>query len=342
MLAIPAGPLALPVAPVLLLLAVWGASWSASRLASNAADKAHAGNAVFHAALIGLVAARLVHLGLHADLYIAEPWSAVDVRDGGWHLPCGLLAGVAWLAWRGLRAPLLRRPLAVGGLAGMVFWVAASAATDLGQAKAMPALVLTELDSAAQISLSQAARGRPAVVSLWASWCGPCRQEMPMLAAAQQRESVVGLLFVNQGESHGAVRAYLSDQDLPLREVLLDPGSKLGPAVGSRGLPTTLFYDVEGRLVDAHFGVLNAAALEVRLRQLRARRWRAARLTEPEGTHERRHFDTSADRRRTRCPCGSVALGRAAHRRAGLRRGPAVTGAAGALRRQPRHRAGGR
>jgi len=67
------------------------------------------------------------------------------------------------------------------------------------------------------------------------------------------------------------VRAYLNNQDLPRREVLLDAGSKLGPAVGSRGSPTTLFYDVEGRLVDAHFGVLNTAALEARLRQLRAR-----------------------------------------------------------------------
>jgi thiol-disulfide isomerase/thioredoxin len=271
MLSFPLGPVALPVAPVLLLLAVWGASWLASRLAPDAAGKGHAGNAVFHAALIGLVAARLVHLGLHADLYTAAPWSALDVRDGGWHLPSGVLAGVAWLAWRGLRMPLLRRPLAVGGLAGMAFWVSASAATGLGQAKGMPALVLTEFDGAAQTSLSQAARGRPVVVNLWASWCGPCRQEMPMLAAAQQRESAVGFLFVNQGESHGAVQVYLTDQDLPLREVLLDVGSKLGPAVGSRGLPTTLFYDIEGRLVDAHFGVLNAAALEARLRQLRAR-----------------------------------------------------------------------
>jgi hypothetical protein len=65
---------------------------------------------------------------------------------------------------------------------------------------------------------------------------------------------------------------YLTDQGLPLREVLLDRGSKLGPAVGSRGLPTTLFYDARGRLVDAHFGVLNAAALESRLRQLRTTR----------------------------------------------------------------------
>lgn len=91
-----------------------------------------------------------------------------------------------------------------------------------------------------------------------------------MLAAAQQREASVGFLFVNQGESEGAVRAYLTDQDLPLREVLLDAGSTLGPAVGSRGLPTTLFYDAGGRQIDAHVGVLSAAALESRLRRLRA------------------------------------------------------------------------
>ena len=92
---------------------------------------------------------------------------------------------------------------------------------------------------------------------------------MLLLAAAQQRESVVGVMFVNQGESDRAVRAYQVEQGLPLRELLLDAGSKLGPAIGSRGLPTTLFYDARGRQVDAHFGVLNAAALESRLRSLR-------------------------------------------------------------------------
>lgn len=272
MLSISLGPVALPVAPVLLLLAVWGASWMASRMAPSGADDSNptaAGNAMLNAALIGLLAARLTHLGLNADLYVATPWSALDVRDGGWYVPTGVLAGAAWLAWRGLRMPVLRRPVAVGALAGMVFWIAASAATSLGQARELPALVFTELNGTANVTLAQAARGRPVVVNLWASWCGPCRQEMPMLAAAQQRESAVGFLFVNQGESDSAVRAYLTDQGLPLREVLLDAGSKLGPAVGSRGLPTTLFYDAKGRQVDAHFGVLNAAALESRLRQLR-------------------------------------------------------------------------
>ena len=93
-----------------------------------------------------------------------------------------------------------------------------------------------------------------------------------MFAAAQQREAQIGFLFVNQGESDAAVRSYLASLGLPLREVLLDAGSKLGPAVGSRGLPTTLFYDARGKLVDAHFGVLNAPALESRLRTLRETR----------------------------------------------------------------------
>lgn len=275
MLSLSLGPIALPVAPVLLLLAVWGASWLASLVASGGTEKGHptvAGNAVFNAALIGLLAARLAHLALHADLYATTPWSVMDVRDGGWHLPTGVMAGAAWLAWQGWRSPALRRPLAVGSFSGMAFWIAATAATSLGQSKELPELVFSELDTATEVSLSQAARGRPLVVNLWASWCGPCRQEMPMLAAAQQHETVVGFLFVNQGESDSAVRAYLTDQGLALREVLLDRGSKLGPAVGSRGLPTTLFYDARGRLVDAHFGVLNAAALESRLRQLRTTR----------------------------------------------------------------------
>ena len=89
-----------------------------------------------------------------------------------------------------------------------------------------------------------------------------------MLAAAQQRETAVGFLFVNQGESAAAVQTYLQQQGLPLREVLLDKGSTLGQAIGSRGVPITLFFDAQGRQVDAHFGVLNAAALQSRLRQL--------------------------------------------------------------------------
>lgn len=272
MLSISMGPLALPVAPLILLLAVWGSSWLASSLASGTGDKDRAGaagNAVLNAALLGLLAARLTYLGLHAGLYLASPWSAVDIRDGGWHAPTGAVVGAAWLLWRGVRMPALRRPLTGGVLVGIAFWLIASMTTR-GNAQTLPTQSLIELDRGTSVTLLQAARGRPVVVNLWASWCGPCREEMPLLAAAQERESSVGFLFVNQGESDAFVRAYLARQGLQLREVLLDTESQLGPAVGSRGLPTTLFYDAKGRQVDAHFGVLNAAALESRLRTLRA------------------------------------------------------------------------
>jgi thiol-disulfide isomerase/thioredoxin len=270
-LSISLGSVALPLAPLLLLLSIGLASWIAGRLAGPGQAGA-AGNGVFGAAFAGLLAARLVHLALHLDLYAAAPLAAIDVRDGGWHGSAGMLAGVAWLVWRGWRSPPLRWPLGGGLLAGLLLWTAGTLALQAPGHDTLPTLELTELESARTIALPQAARQRPVVVNLWASWCGPCRQEMPVLAAAQQRETAIGFLFVNQGESAATVKAFLAAQALPLREVLLDTRSTLGPAVGSRGLPTTLFYDTQGRLVGAHIGVLNAAALEGRLRELRESR----------------------------------------------------------------------
>lgn len=113
------------------------------------------------------------------------------------------------------------------------------------------------------------ATGRPRIVNLWASWCGPCRAEMPLLARTQHLETGLDVLFVNQGESAAAVRAYLTDTSLALRHVWLDDARALGRTVGSTGLPTTLFYDAQGRLVSRHFGILTAVALETKLRALR-------------------------------------------------------------------------
>jgi thiol-disulfide isomerase/thioredoxin len=272
MLSLSLGPIALPLAPVLLLIAIWGSSRLASRLAREGADQApgeQAGRTVTHAALLGLVAARLTYLAWHADAYMASPWAAFDLRDGGWSAPAGVVASVAWLAWRGLNTPWLRRPLAVSGTAGVAFWWLATMASGLAGTHSLPPVQLVRIEDARVLGLTEAARGRPVVVNLWASWCGPCRVEMPVLAAAQRRDTAVGFLFVNQGESPAAVQSYLRQQVLPLREVLLDSGSSLGQAIGSRGLPITLFFDAKGRQVDAHFGILNAAALESRLRQLR-------------------------------------------------------------------------
>ncbi len=265
MLSFSLGPLGLPVAPVLLLAALVLAGWVADRGAPGEAP----GAAVYQAALIGLLAARLVHLALHAELYLAAPLALFDLRDGGWSAPAGAAAGAAWLAWRGWRRPRWRRPLAWAALAGLALWMAGAALTGRFERPPLPATALLPLDGGPALDLRHAAAGRPVVVNLWASWCGPCRAEMPTLAAAQQREPRVGFLFVNQGEPEATVRRYLASLGTPLREVLRDPASGLGQAVGSPALPTTLFYDAQGRLVDAHVGVLNGPALEARLRALR-------------------------------------------------------------------------
>lgn len=274
MLSLPLGPLSLPVAPLLLLAAAWAASRLAARLTPPAELKPAAADGVWHALLAGLAGARLGHLALNAQAYAAQPWAAVDIRDGGWHLASGLVAAAAWLAWRLRRPTELRRPLAFAAGAGLAVWTAAQVLVDQLQPQLLPALPLVALDDGRGADLARLGDGRPMVVNLWATWCGPCRVEMPVLAAAQQRESghpqPVRIVFVNQGERAGQVRAYLRAQGLTIGDVWLDEAARAGPALGSRGLPTTLFFDAEGRRVGAHLGVLNAAALQGRLRALRA------------------------------------------------------------------------
>ena len=132
----------------------------------------------------------------------------------------------------------------------------------------LPALALTTLVGAST-NLAALADGKPMVVNLWASWCPPCRREMPVLAAAQQRETGVRFVFVNQGEEGATAQRYLSAGRLDLANVLLDPGAALGREVGSGALPTTLFYDANGRLIDTHLGELSAASLASKLNSLR-------------------------------------------------------------------------
>jgi thiol-disulfide isomerase/thioredoxin len=132
----------------------------------------------------------------------------------------------------------------------------------------LPTVLLTTL-AGEPVDLAGLAAGQPLVVNLWASWCPPCRREMPVLAAAQQQETGVRFVFANQGEGAATAQRYLSASQLALANVVLDPGTALGKAVGSTALPTTLFYDAKGRLVDTHLGELSAASLASKLKQLR-------------------------------------------------------------------------
>jgi thiol-disulfide isomerase/thioredoxin len=270
MTSIPLGPLALPTAPLLVLVASLLATWLADRWTAPAPGARRAGGVLTQAVLLALLAARLAHVLQHADAYGAEPLLVLDLRDGGWHAAAGVAAGLGWVAWQAWRQAAWRRALAAGAAAGLVLWGAGSAMLQALAPVALPNLNVTDLASGQTVALPTVAPGRPVVLNLWATWCGPCRREMPMLAAAQARHPGVAFVFVNQGESADTVRRHLATEGLALDRVLLDRPSALGPALGSGGLPTTVFFDAQGRHAGAHMGLLNRAALDARVHALQA------------------------------------------------------------------------
>ncbi|MCQ3971575.1 TlpA family protein disulfide reductase, partial [Klebsiella pneumoniae] len=92
---------------------------------------------------------------------------------------------------------------------------------------------------------------------------------MPVLAEAQARESDTLFLFVNQGEGEGEINRFLETAGLSLDNVLLDSRGRLGQHVGSTALPTTLFYNADGRQVSSHLGELSHASLARALEKLK-------------------------------------------------------------------------
>jgi thiol-disulfide isomerase/thioredoxin len=178
------------------------------------------------------------------------------------------------LLWRADRLPQARGALVVGAGSGLALWAALNGALALGQlpasARELPPVALRALGGdATPRPLTELLDGRPMVVNLWATWCGSCRSELPVPAAAQRARPDVRFVFANQGEVPEVVQRHLATERLALQDVWLDIGSGLGPALGSRGLPTTVLFDADGARVDAHVGLLNAAALQARLA-----RWR--------------------------------------------------------------------
>jgi cytochrome c biogenesis protein CcmG/thiol:disulfide interchange protein DsbE len=96
----------------------------------------------------------------------------------------------------------------------------------------------------------RALRGYPAVVNVWASWCGPCRFEFHHLQEAAARYGRrVAFLGVDSEDSDDAASTFLEEAPVPYPSYT-DPGKEIAESIGaSHGFPDTAFYDRRGRLV---------------------------------------------------------------------------------------------
>lgn len=111
-------------------------------------------------------------------------------------------------------------------------------------------------------------RGRPVVVNFWATWCPPCRAEMPDFQAVHQDFSGRAVLLgVNQGESAQDITSYAAEVGITY-PMLVDADSQINQAYGIRALPTTIFIDANGVVREVYSGILNKAILESRVNNL--------------------------------------------------------------------------
>lgn len=107
----------------------------------------------------------------------------------------------------------------------------------------------------------RALRGHPVVVNLWASWCDPCRYELPFLQRqALRRAATVAFLGVNVNDGRANAAELAAEYPMPYPS-FADPEEKIAGRYGAIGLPVTVFYDAAGKRQIVHQGVFASERL---------------------------------------------------------------------------------
>ena len=146
------------------------------------------------------------------------------------------------------QAQILDAMQAVGGLA---------APSSAGQGPA-PNFTLATLGGQ-RVSLAEY-RGRPVLINFWATYCAPCRREMPLLERTAAQHPGLVVLLIDERDSHQSATDFVNQLQIT-STVLFDGDGKVGDAYGISGLPTTFFMRPDGGIEGRYIGETNAGIL---------------------------------------------------------------------------------
>lgn len=160
-------------------------------------------------------------------------------RQWRWLMVLATAAGIAWILVSRVPPDAAQRDGAT--MAPMTGFLA-------------PDFALTTLEGE-RVQLSDL-RGSPVIVNFWATWCPPCRAEMPELEAVwrQYKDAGLVLLGVDQAESANVVAQYARGALGVTFPILLDTNLVVRDQYAVRALPTTVFIDAAGRIQDVKVG----------------------------------------------------------------------------------------
>ncbi len=281
--AIAVGPVLLSTTVLLLAAAVALAIWLSGRLAARLRLDAGAARRLAEgSAVAGVLGARAGFVLLLWEAYAHAPWTALYLWQPGYLPAAGLVLALVYALWHlrsRIAANRLRYARAVASafafsatllLACVVALHRLADAGTVDPGEAVPDFVLEDIDGGRVGSADL--RGRPVVLNFWATWCAPCRREMPLLEAAHRTHGPGGLAIVGVAvdESAETVRQFADSTGVtyPLwvdasgaREDV-DRTAEVHARLGGVGFPMTLFVGRDGVVRNRHTGELSGAYLE--------------------------------------------------------------------------------